>query len=110
MNEVSEDSVSSGKCPRHAFNDLHPVLTGARAFKTALNTPVSKSSLHHIKTPFHNGVDNSGAFLRRRVLQLLLDENRSLLVRLSDNAIDESGVRWPGVRLEELEKVDVLRI
>lgn len=69
-----------------------------------MNSPVG----HHFKAASAYGIDNFGTFLDIGDLELLLKENRSLLVGRLYNARNKNVIRRRGRRMKERQEVDRL--
>lgn len=64
---------------------------------------------HHLEAACTYGIYNFMPFLQVRNLELLLQENRGLLIRRLDDTCDENMIRGRRGRVKERQEVDGLR-
>jgi hypothetical protein len=63
---------------------------------------------HHLEPPCAYGIDDFGAFLDIRNLELLLEENRRLLIGGLDDTRYKDMIGRRGRRVQKREKIDRL--
>ena len=75
--------------------------------KATLDKEVAKAIAHQLKTASRDGLHDVVLHIWRTKLELLLEEDRSLLIVLGDNAIDDDIPVASDVLLKELTKVEL---